>query len=91
MLALLGSAAKQQYQLFAIPAEIYSITGTEIDPVFVNTAADTFYVRKVPVGQPRNCDDYLSCGCRVEAIKPLGIRTAAVWFHVLENINRIIW
>jgi hypothetical protein len=43
LLPFLGSTAKQQNHPLAVPAEIHSITGTEIDLVFMNAAAYALY------------------------------------------------
>jgi hypothetical protein len=47
VLPLLGAAGQKDHQPFAIPAEVDAIARSIVQPVLVNTGADTLRVREV--------------------------------------------
>jgi hypothetical protein len=91
ILALLRPAAEQDDHGFAVLAEIDSVAGTEIDPVFENPGADPLNVRKVSQLHPADSRRDLRGGRRIEAAKPIGERARALPIEILESRHHFIW
>ena len=70
LLTPLGSSSEQDHQRVTFPAEVDSVSRSEIDPVFQNAIPNAFNVGEIALLDPNqgNCD---LCGsCRSKRLKP---------------------
>lgn len=87
LLALLGTAAKQDNEMRAVLAEINPVAWTKIDPQFGHAGSEPFDIRHVAKREPGQSCCHFGSSFRIQPVKPKLIRIAAVPIEIFANVN----
>jgi hypothetical protein len=87
-LSFFGAAADQNYQLFAILAEIDAKAWTEVDPVFKDAGPDTFHSGEIPLFHAGKRYGHSGSRIGIEVFQPLRESFVSVFVNVATNLNR---
>src|ERR1017187_9175602 len=86
-LPLLGAAAKENHDAFAVFAKIDPVSGPEVDLILIDAGADTYNVRKVAAAQARQRYGN-RCRCdRVQTSEPYAKRRSTRGVQVLQSLD----
>jgi hypothetical protein len=88
LLAGFRSTAEQYDQRIAVPTEIDSISGPEVEPCFHDPTAQTLQGRKVAVRKSRDRNRNSRRGVRIETAEPSPEGTAPIGINVFSNPDR---
>lgn len=89
LLPPLGPSAQQDHKLRSIPTEINAVSGTEIQPQFLNARAYALRCRNTATFQSIKCNGNPGLGYIIQLVKPPLKRIAPLTVNVLANLDHI--